>query len=187
MHLPASIDDDWARAVSIGVTRGSPAALESLYRARSAQLYRLIRSRTKRDDAFVLDCVHDAWIRVVRHVPQCPTLDALDRWLTRAALSAAIDRLRTDAARDRREGSSISLPPAPATESEYVRALVAELAHLTDDERDLLRLRYRSGLSLEAMARTLGIGAKAVEMRVRRALARLRQRMEREHDEAAHD
>jgi hypothetical protein len=54
----------------------SPDALESLYRSRFARLFRLVCSTTRRDDAFAMDCVHRAWMRVVQGLP---TTDSLKR------------------------------------------------------------------------------------------------------------
>lgn len=187
--MPASddrtIDDDWARRTSGGVASGSRAALASLYEARFEMLFRLVRSRTRRDDAFVLDCVHDAWVRVVRSLPALRSLAALDAWLVRAALSAALDRLKAERARGERETqhAAQSATALPAT-GESIEALARELAELSDDDRSLLQLRFWRGLSIAHIAAAFGIGEKAAEMRVRRAVARLHERMEAPDDHA---
>lgn len=187
----SNLDDAWARRVSAGVAAGSRDALESLYAARFARLIRLVSSRTKRDDAFVIDCVHDAWLRVVEHLPAMATLEALDRWLARAAISAAIDRVRADAARARREArrgadretnrnaNRAARPPTdPDRDTELIEQMQRELASLAEPDRTVLDLRFRGGLSLEAIGVALGVGMKAAEIRLRRALARLRHRLE---------
>lgn len=168
-------DDAWARRVSSGVAGGSRDALEALYRARFERLFRMVQARTRRDDAFALDCVHDAWLRVVRSMPPLGSLDALDRWLARAAISAAIDRMRVDAARARREAGRTQV--SQDSPSELIDTMHAELRQLNDPDRTVIDLRFRGGLSLEALASVLGIGAKAAEIRLRRALARLRDRL----------
>lgn len=174
-----NLDDAWARRVSAGVAAGSRDALESLYAARFPRLFRLVRSRTKRDDAFAIDCVHDAWLRVVDHLPIVASLEALDRWLARAAISAAIDRIRADAARSRREADRAIPPPAdPNHSAELIEQMQRELATLNPPDRTVIDLRFRAGLSLEAIGATLGIGMKAAEIRLRRALARLRGRLD---------
>lgn len=178
-----NLDDAWARRVSAGVAAGSRDALEALYAARFARLIRLVLARTKRDDAFAIDCVHDAWLRVVGHLPAMATLEALDRWLARAAISAAIDRVRTDAARARREANReanrAGRPPTdPDPDTELIEQMQRELASLAESDRTVLDLRFRGGLSLEAIGVALGMGMKAAEIRLRRALARLRHRLE---------
>jgi RNA polymerase sigma-70 factor (ECF subfamily) len=183
--MPASddrtIDDDWARRTSAGVASGSRSALASLYEAKFEQLFRFVRSRTRRDDAFALDCVHDAWVRVVRSLPAVGSLAALDAWLFRAALSAAIDRLKSERARAAREVRHTVEPGATA---EAIEALTRELARLPEDDRSLLQLRFWRGLSIAHIAAALGIGEKAAEMRLRRAVGRLQDRMEAPDDRA---
>ena len=168
-------DDAWARRVSSGVAAGSRDALESLYRARYERLFRMVQARTRRDDAFTMDCVHDAWIRVARHLRATDTLEALDRWLARAAISAAIDRLRVDAARSRREAQTVDSPER--ADGEILQQMHDELRQLNESDRSVIDLRFRGGLSLEALASVLGIGAKAAEIRLRRAVRRLGERL----------
>jgi RNA polymerase sigma factor (sigma-70 family) len=180
---PESVyDDEWARRVSAGVAAGSRDALESLYRARFARLFRLVRSTTRRDDAFAMDCVHDAWMRVVQGLPTVDSLERLDRWLARAAMSAALDRLRAEAARRKREAKPRSddadgAPSERASDDEGFEEIQRAIACLGSDDQTVLHLRFRGGLSLEALGSALGIGMKAAEIRVRRAVARLRRRM----------
>ncbi len=170
-------DDAWARRVSAGVAAGSRDALEALYRARYVRLFRLVRSTTRRDDAFALDCVHDAWLRVVRGLPAIDTVAGLDRWLARAAMSAALDRLRAESVRDRHESASAA--PEERTvwrdEEERIDSMQRELERLSTEDQRVIGLRFRGGLSLEALGSALGIGMKAAEIRLRRALGRLRE------------
>lgn len=172
---PPILDDAWARRISSGVAAGSRDALGVLYLARYEQLFRIVQAKTKRDDAFAIDAVHDAWLRVARSLPVTPTLEALDRWLARAAISAALDRLRSETSRRRRE--EMERPARNATDQELIDAMLSELQHLNQADRSLIELRFRRGLSLESLARALDVGAKAAEIRLRRALGRLRDRM----------
>jgi len=173
---PEPKSDEWARDVSAGVAAGSRRALEALYEATFDELLRYVRERTRRDDAFALDCVHDAWLRVVDGLPPLPTRAALDGWLRRAALSAALDRLRRDQRRVARERSTLQ-PTTTGERADLRESLARELRALSPDDRDVLDLRFRRGLSLHALADALGVGMKAAEMRLRRALSRLRERV----------
>lgn len=175
LRSSSQLDDEWARSVSKRVAAGSRDALESLYAARFERLFRMIRSMTRRDDDFAIDCVQDAWLRVVRSLPALDSLDALDRWLARAAVSAALDRLRTDAARRRRELAHET--STTASDEPAIELLRSELRRLGERDRTILDLRFRGGLSLQELGAALGIGMKSAEMRLRRALARLRLRM----------
>lgn len=174
-NTPPILDDAWARRISAGVAAGSRDALGALYLARYERLFRIVQAKTRRDDAFAIDAVHDAWLRVARQLPVVTTLDALDRWLARAAISAALDRLRSESSRRRRE--DMERPARNETDQELIDAMLSELDQLNQADRSVIELRFRRGLSLEALARVLDVGAKAAEIRLRRALGRLRGRM----------
>ncbi|MFO0829002.1 MAG: sigma-70 family RNA polymerase sigma factor [Phycisphaerales bacterium] len=176
-----AIDDGWARRTSAGVASGSRAALAALYEARFERLFRFVRSRSRRDDAFALDCVHDAWVRVTQSLPALTSLAALDGWLMRAALSATLDRLKSEHSRLAREAQHVVEPPSTV---ETIESLARELDRLAADDRSLLQLRFWRGLSVRHIAAALGIGEKAVEMRLRRAIGRLGERMEAPDDRA---
>lgn len=65
-------------------------------------------------------------------------------------------------------------PEALAMSGETARALQALLAHLTDDQRRCLLLRFWAGLSNREIATTLQRNEAAVKMLQQRALAKLR-------------
>jgi len=172
-------DDEWAQRVSIGIAAGSREALARLYDARYAQLVRLLRQRTSPDDAFIVDCVHDAWLRIVRALPPRGSIAALDAWIQRAALSAMLDRLKADAARTTREARLSSRPPhGDQSLRDTIDALQHELRSLSLDDRTLLDPRFRRELGWRQIGSILGLGAKAAEMRFRRILTQLRTRRE---------
>jgi RNA polymerase sigma factor (sigma-70 family) len=108
-------------------------------------------------------------------MPELRSAVALDAWLVRAALSAALDRIKSEVARARREAQHVNAPGF--NEHALAQQLRAEIDRLEPDDRDAITLRYVHGRSLDAVAVVLGIGSKAAESRVRRALNRLRSRL----------
>lgn len=172
---PSGPDDDWARRVTGGIAGGSREALASLYERRFDFLYRVARDTTRLDESFALDCVQDAMLRVARCLPRLEGVAALDAWLRRAILSAAVDRVRSERARARRERRVAGGEPTEPLDRAH-DALQAALVDLDADERDLLRLRFERGLTLVELARHLHLAPKAIDSRIRRLLARLRSR-----------
>jgi RNA polymerase sigma factor (sigma-70 family) len=167
-------DDDWARRVTHAIAAGRRDALAELFERRFDGLVALVSARTRRDCDFALDCVQDAFVRVAERLPPLAGAAALDAWLARAALRAAVDRLRAEAARARRERAAGVPAHAPAPAPSDLHALDDELAALDaaldDEQRALLRLRHAMGLTVRQIARHLGLGEDAVESRLRRAL-----------------
>jgi RNA polymerase sigma factor (sigma-70 family) len=174
-------DDQWAVSVTARIGRGDRAAMSELYEARYAMLFSLIRERTLRDDDFACDCVHDAWLRILRRTPALPNVATLDAWLVRVAMSAAIDRIKRDRARLRREGERAFDELSAATGT--FERLTDELAKLERDDEVALSLRYLRGRPLDAVAEVFGITLRAAESRVRRALERLRGQWKEVRDE----
>ncbi len=119
---------------------------------------------------------------------RCGSGDSLDAWLRRVALTAALDRLRADAARRMRElrwsrerpreGMPASEERSLAAQSELMESLRAALESLPPDERSLLILRHVRRLTLPNLAALLGVGPAAVDSRLRRLAARVRDMME---------
>lgn len=177
--------DAWASRVSAGVAAGSREALAALYDATFDDLYLAVRSFTKRDESFLLDCVHDAMMRVARRLRTIDTKEGLDAWLRSTVLGAALDRLRGERAAARRERRSVDGKTSASETSVEVDAgagqdladierELARLASLGHDDRSLLTLRFVRGLTLEQLANHFGWTPKAIDSRIRRLIARLR-------------
>jgi RNA polymerase sigma factor (sigma-70 family) len=171
-------DDAWARRISHEIAAGSRDALGELFARRFDRLVALVSARTRRDESFALDCVQDAFLRVAESLPPLVSAAALDAWLAKAALSAAIDRLRSDAGRLRRESRpSSSRDESPVDHEISLADEIASLdAHLDDEQRLLMRLRHAAGMTIRQIARHLGLGEAATESRLRRAIDAARER-----------
>jgi len=163
------------RALTRGVAAGNPEAVEALYNGRFDVVYRAAR-RAGFDEHRSLDIVQDVFIKAVRAMPVIETSEQLDAWLRRVALRTALDALRAERRRTRREQSSGD-QRAP-TRDERLDAVRRELAALDADAIELLQLRHQAGLTLDAIARLFGLSVGAVDGRLRRAARVLRQRIE---------
>jgi RNA polymerase sigma factor (sigma-70 family) len=65
-----------------------------------------------------------------------------------------------------------------AADAEQLAHLRQQLERLAADERALLDLRFRAGMTLAQMAGAVGIGPAAADSRLRRTLERLRAQQE---------
>jgi len=168
------------RHLTGAIARGDRAALGTFYESWFDRAYTLARSITRRDEAFCLDVVQEAMLRVVRSIKAMDSQDELERWMTRVIHTAALDLLRRESRRSRRERSrSPAHTPSPdptslAELAEQIAWLRARLAELPTEDGSLLRARFVQGHSLEQAGLHSGLTGDAAHGRVRRALRRLK-------------
>jgi RNA polymerase sigma factor (sigma-70 family) len=167
--------DSWAVRVSTGVARGEREALAEFYRAWFDRALAAARKATGRDESFCLDVVQDAMVKAAAKLRPVRSAAELGAWMQRVVHSCALDRLRQEAARARRERT-----PAPAATDgppdveERIAWLAAELADRPPADGDLLRHRLLNGATLEQAARSAGISGPAAHGRLRRLVDALR-------------
>lgn len=162
--------------LSGAIASGDAAALAEFYRTRFEAMYALARAVTGRDEAFCLDVVQEAMIRVARKVKPMASDRDLDRWACRVLKSAATDLVRREGRRAKREqrstgGTRLGRVPPRAEEAERLRA---GLASLSPEDALLITLRFGHDATLEEAGRAVGATGDAVHGRLRRALRRLR-------------
>jgi RNA polymerase sigma factor (sigma-70 family) len=164
-------DDAWARRISHGIAAGSRDALGELFARRFDRLVALVRTRVRCDESLALDCIQDAFLRIAESLPPLVSLAALDAWIAKAALSAALDRIRSDASRFRRESdlARTQVHDRANVAAELADEIASLESRLDDEQHLLLRLRYAFGMTVRQIARHLGLGEAATESRIRRA------------------
>jgi RNA polymerase sigma-70 factor (ECF subfamily) len=134
-----------------------------------------------RDPDLARDAVQDAYLRAWRDLPGLREPDRFDAWLRRLTVNACLDAAR----RRRRRPIEVVLTPATPHGSidDDARRLADRdelergLRHLGADQRAVLVLHYYVGLSVPAVAETLGIPLGTAQSRLGRALATLREAM----------
>lgn len=170
------------RELTRAVASGDGAALAWLYQSRFDRLHALARRRTGRDEAFCLDVVQETFLRVIRSLPTIAEEPQLDAWLGRTLERCALDALRAERRRRRREVKSEG---ARGERDGTIGAAAgdgaaARLAALPAATRDLLEARYRFGWTLGRIGELVGLAPGAVDGRISRALDRLRKELDDE-------
>ena len=184
VHDPQRADD---AAVVAAMVDGDGDALAELYRRYAGAVWAVARrvcgDRTLAEDVTQTVFV-DLWRRPQRFDP---TRGALRPWLVAQAHARAVDTVRSEAARQRRQEREVRLapPPSPEVEAEVHLAALSEevrraVARLNEDERRAIVLAYFGGHSYRETAEMLGEPEGTVKSRIRRGLTGLRHALESE-------
>ena len=165
--------EDAATAVLCAKIRaGDEAAFRAFYEAWFARALATARRMTGRDEAFCMDVVQDAMMKVVGRLPAIETAAGMESWMMTTLRRSAVDRLRSEmrrAARERVRG----VEEAGLVERQELDELATVLRELGADEREVLELRFARGLATNVIAGLLATTTNAVQGRVRRILAKL--------------
>src|SRR5437016_5848257 len=167
---------------------GDEDAIESFYRRYFDWLYARARRATRRDESFCLDVVQDAVLRIVRTVRAVKTENQFRAWLRLVVQTTALDRLRAERRRQRRELSFVIAGPQEQVESDD-RDAVSQLEWIKQqivlfDPRlvEIIELRFEQRWTLARIAARLGMSIGTIDGRLRRALKELRSRALEEFD-----
>jgi len=165
--------------------RGDPAAWRALVRRFTPLVYRLAR-RMLRREAEAEDVSQEVFLRMHRSFGSYDPTRPLAPWVARTTYHAALRRLEatsrlTLAGEPAGEDPLLALPdprrPSPeeaAAGGEASALLARALDGLPAQDRALLDLRYREGLSDAEVAEAVGMPVSTVKTRLHRARARLR-------------
>jgi RNA polymerase sigma-70 factor (ECF subfamily) len=179
MPLESSSDADLARRCR----RGDPDAWPEMVRRFTPLVYRL-SFRMLRDGAEAEDVSQEVFLRMHRSFDSYDPTRPLAPWVSRTTYHACLRRLQSAARRAGRIEREASLAPDGDADSQSPEESVAAneaaalLARAVDDlpaqDRALLDLRYREGLSDAEVSEATGMPVNTVKTRIFRARAKLR-------------
>ena len=155
---------------------------------REEQALRRTIARYVHHATIVDDLFQEISLKVMRRIDSVRDPQAIRGWLFQLARNACLDWLR---AQDRRPttpteflehhtaGGELGRNPAERfMANERIVAVQRAVAELPESQREVLRLRVDEGLDHEAIAARLGISRQAVEVRLCRGRARLKEHLE---------
>jgi RNA polymerase sigma-70 factor (ECF subfamily) len=156
--------------VDPGDERASVQALEELYRRRYGRFLRVAIAVVGSRDA-AADAVQDAFARALRARHELRSSDALEAWVWRMVVNAAVDQHRA-----RRETTLAEEEPASRDSGEWPELRTA-VASLPERQRHALFLRHYADLSYEDIAAVLGVARGTVAATLHAAHESLRERL----------
>ena len=176
---------DAALVVAIG--RYDEAALAELFR-RHGRTVLSLATRVLRDASVAEEVMQDVFVRLWHHPERFdPERGELRSFLLRESHSRAVDRIRSEAARSRREERHES-SAGPTRQGDDIERQVWELirgetvksalGQLSDGERDAITLAYFGGYTYREVATMLQVPEGTVKGRIRVGLQKLAGRLE---------
>lgn len=163
------------------------ARVDQLYRDHGDAVYAFVVSRTG-DRMLAEDLTGDVFERVLRsRAPFDPRRSKATTWLFTIALNLVRDHHRRQSTRDRTADALWSEPadsgtPGPDEGVERRDEVRRAMAVLSDDERDVVSLRFGADLTAPQIAAVTGERLTTVEGRLYRALRKLRDALEEPAD-----
>lgn len=134
--------------------------------------------RVTSDVGIAEDVVQGLFIKLAREAPRLPKGVPLQSWLHTKVRALAIDAVRSEEARRRRQqkyaDSSIMNTAEKELWSEIEAVLDGVIDKLNSLDRQAIILKYYRGLDHAGVGKELGIGANAARVRTQRALDKLR-------------
>lgn len=161
---------------------GDAEAFALLMRRHARRLFRCVRAMV-RDDAEAEDVCQEAWLRAYRHLGDLQDGAMFGRWLVRIAMRRALAR-----AQEARANVSLDeLEQAPANDDgpesrcddrRLARRIAGAIDELLPSYRDVLVMRDVESMTTPEVAAALGVTQQNVRVRLHRARASLRRRLQ---------
>ena len=169
------------RELTLLLIAGDDSAWHEFHRQYGPSLFRQLLAATKGDHDLASDALQQTYLRIARNVRACESEAMFSAWLRIVARSALSDcrRRRQSFWRmlSRRRDEPEETSALEAGENRLLSALDAALSEMDEKDRVLLQAKYFGTAGVIDIARQLSISPKAVESRLTRARADLRQRL----------
>lgn len=175
-------------ALMLAYQQGDAAAFETLYEKHKGGLYRYIL-RFCKQPALTEELYQDVWMKVINARDNYQVKAKFSTWIYQIAHNHVIDYFRkenrstmdeyadVDEVLEVTPGQTQQQPEKQAELEQSSEHLLALIAELPAEQREVLLLKEESGLSLEQIASVIGVNAETAKSRLRYAIKKLRQGM----------
>jgi RNA polymerase sigma factor (sigma-70 family) len=180
---------DQTEKLTRGMAAGHRDSVEAFYRQYFDYLYVQARRETGRDEAFCLDVVQEAVLRIIRNIKPVSDEPCLRAWMKLVVRTTALDQFRAEKRRNQRAAIPIELHscddfPYMLFEDEQFEWVKAQLEKFDPQIVEMIELRFEQKWTLARIGQRLGLSPSAIDGRLRRAIAVLRSRAHEEFDNA---
>jgi RNA polymerase sigma factor (sigma-70 family) len=188
-------DDGGTLKLTAAMAAGDQDAVARFYGRYFDWLYAQARRATRRDEAFCLDVVQDAVLRIVRTVRSAKSAGQFHAWMRLVVRTTALDKLRGENSRIRRETAVVAMrasdggmshddaPPFDDSDLAQRQWLADQIRQCDPRIVQLIELRYEKNWTLRRIATFLGLSVGTIDGRLRRAINDLRLRAMKEFDD----
>lgn len=169
------------RILTAGLARGDDEAWSRFHREYGPAIFRQLLAGTWGDHDLASEALQLTYLRVARHARPCDSEPMFKGWLRVVARSVLNDCLRKR--RSFRhllrfwQEQPVETPEETDAERHLAATLARAMQELADADRTLLEAKYYQGTPVRVLAVQLQLTEKAVESRLTRARAELRQRL----------
>jgi RNA polymerase sigma-70 factor, ECF subfamily len=130
-----------------------------------------------RQELLADDAAQDAFVSAIRSLSKYDSSRPFAPWIAKIAVNRARDLLRAEGRRSLARLDETTEAPAQA----HVTGLLAAVAALPPEQREVVVLHHVLGFKLSEVAEIVGAPDGTVASRLGRAVAQLRQKTEAEH------
>lgn len=181
-EAPDSYDDE--KATVIAAQGGDPIALTRLYERYVRPVYRYLYSQIG-DAADAEDLTSKTFLSALEALPRYRHRGRFAAWLFVIARRKALDYFRRRRPQVDLDGLPLHAndadPASQVIQSQHWQDLSQRIASLSDEEQDLLRLRYVADLPFAEIGAILGKSEQAAKKSLYRLVSRLQNQMENDH------
>ena len=166
--------------LTAAMRHGDEDAYREFFRLYFHRLLAYLLVITRGNESLAQDLLQQTMIKVAKHIRVLEEEDILWRWLTLLARTTAFDHSRKTSRYFnflQRFWASRSPATDAPDETSFRDALAAGLELLESEERNILQKKYFDGASVREIALKFAMTEKAVESRLTRARAKLKEQL----------